>query len=110
MNHRPPSFVLAVGALILCLVVGRGTAVAAVSTLPAAQAPPPAAPAAPVPAPPAPAAPVPGGPPLTLDQAIQHAVLQHPQVAAAQESVAAAQEAITIARTGLEPSLTLSGS
>jgi outer membrane protein len=117
MNRRPLSFAFAVGALVLCLAVPQGVAMAAASTPPAAQGTPPPAPAAPMPAPvpmpaspPAPATSVPTGPVLTLDQAIQHAVLQNPQVAAAQQSVAAAQEAITIARTGLEPSLTLSGS
>ena len=119
MNHRPLSLVFIVGALILCLAVPQGTAMAAVSAPRAAQGTPPAAPTAPTPAPPSvpasPPAPAPAttgrtGPVLTLDQAIQQAVLQNPQVAAAQQSVAAAQEAITIAHTGLEPSLTLSGS
>ncbi|HLJ61145.1 MAG TPA: TolC family protein [bacterium] len=52
----------------------------------------------------------PAGPALTLDQAIQQALAQNPQVTAAQQALAAAQQGITIARTGLEPTVSLNGS
>ena len=106
MNRRALSFAFVVGALTLSLIVPPGIAVAAPPAAYAAQGTPPPAPA-PMPAPRTIA---PSGAGLTLDQAIQEAMLHNPQVTAEQETVVAAQEAITIARTGLEPSITLSGS
>jgi outer membrane protein TolC len=70
---------------------------------PAPQAPAPGAPPA------APAAPAPAGPVLTLTQAVQQALAQNPQVAAAQQAVVAAQANITTARSGLLPSISLTG-
>jgi len=51
----------------------------------------------------------PAGAALTFDQAIQQALVRNPQVTAAQQALAAAQQGITIARTGLEPTVSLNG-
>jgi outer membrane protein len=114
MTRPSQSFALIAGALILFMVPPGGIAVAAAPGAPAAQGAPPASPAGPVPAPQPPAGPKPStspaGPALTLDQAIEHALAQNPQVTAAQQAVAAAQQTVTIARTGLEPSILLAGS
>ncbi len=67
------------------------------------------APAAPAPAAPATGTPAPAGPTLTLDQAIQDALTRNPQVVSAQDAVAAARQAVALARTGLAPTISLSG-
>ena len=59
---------------------------------------------------PAPGPSTPAGPALTLDQAIQEALAQNPQVAAEEHALAAAQQGVAIARTGLAPTVSVNGS
>jgi outer membrane protein len=66
--------------------------------------------AAPAPAAPAPAAPAPGTPTLTLDQAVQAALQNNPQIIAAQHAVTAAQQNVVVARAGYYPTISVGGS
>lgn len=81
---RCRSFATATGTLALALALAAGPALAA-------QEPAPQAPA------------------LTLDQALQEAFARNPQIISAREAVAAAQQGVAVARAGLAPTLSVSG-
>jgi len=84
-------------AFLVVLLLGAGGPAFGIAFAQGAQpAPPPAAPAA-------------AGPALTLDQAIQEALAQNPQITAAQQTVAAAQQGVAAAHTGLAPTISLAG-
>ncbi len=84
-------------AFLVVLLLGAGGPAFGIAFAQGAQpAPPPAAPAA-------------AGPALTLDQAIQEALAQNPQITAAQQTVAAAQQGVAAAHTGLAPTVSLTG-
>jgi outer membrane protein len=78
---------------------------------PAAQQPDQSPAAPPTPATPAP--PVlpasPAGPTLTLEQVVAAALTRNPQITSAQEALTAAQQNITVARTGLAPTVSATG-
>lgn len=97
MIRRSWFLVIMTGWLGLCLLSSQGVALANSPSVP-----PPAGPAVAQGAPPASAT-------FTLDQAIQMAVRQNPQVTAAQQTVVAAEQHVIEARAGFFPAVSITG-
>jgi outer membrane protein len=95
MTRRLPYLVTA-GALIMAMTAGPALGATAPSTGGAV--------------PTAAQAPVGPAPVLTLDQVVQRALSQNPQIASAEEAVTAAQQNVVVARTGLAPTISATGS